>query len=316
MSLSSFDHCRLQPAGPGLAALRFKVADQAAHTFKAASCMFYWSAHVFYRYRQLHRAAVAVQAAWRGYQQRQQYLATLTAAVTLQAAYQGLKVRTAIKQSHAFAVFLQSCCRCRRDRAAFLRLRTAAVVLQAGVRGWQARQRYGLGNLIAVWCRLLQTSPTDRSRHTVHARSMLGILMPFLNAYHIACWSAKHPTHPHITEEAESQSVPLLSCAVCSSCSRPVWWCKHSGAAGQYAAGLHSSTHQQQLSKQSGVAAKPEKLTSNTELQLSESRQHGDALQIGGPTSSSKQQQWHCRAALEANKCVPRYSSRRQLSLP
>ncbi len=95
------------------------------------------------RHQQQRNAAVTLQAAWRAKQPRLQYSSLQAAAYALQAAYQGFRVRQAIRQSHAFAVFLQSCCKCRRDRAAFLAKRQAAVALQAAICGWQERRRCG-----------------------------------------------------------------------------------------------------------------------------------------------------------------------------
>lgn len=94
-----------------------------------------------YRYQQQRSTAIILQTAWRARQPRVQYGRLHAAAQAVQAAYQGYRVRQAIKQSHAFAVFLQSCCRCRRQRAVFLDQKRAAIALQAAVRAWQERSR-------------------------------------------------------------------------------------------------------------------------------------------------------------------------------
>ncbi|XP_051739248.1 unconventional myosin-IXAb isoform X15 [Ctenopharyngodon idella] len=81
-------------------------------------------------------AAVCVQAAWRGYRERRQYLQQKRAVLLIQRRW-----RRFLQRRERAAGLIQAVWRTHRQRHRFLQQRRAAVTLQAACRGRQARQR-------------------------------------------------------------------------------------------------------------------------------------------------------------------------------
>ncbi|KAM9326862.1 abnormal spindle-like microcephaly-associated protein [Gastrophryne carolinensis] len=91
-----------------------------------------------------YKAALVLQAAWRMYQERKNFIKAKCAAVTLQAAYRGYRIRKkrAIMEHSAFQIqsWFRRCCHTRLQRDQYLSIRTSAIVLQRAFRDFLARQ--------------------------------------------------------------------------------------------------------------------------------------------------------------------------------
>lgn len=81
-------------------------------------------------------AAVCLQAAWRSYRERRQYLQQKRAVLLIQTRW-----RRFLQRRERAAGLIQAVWRTHRQRHRFLQQRRAAVTLQAACRGRQARQR-------------------------------------------------------------------------------------------------------------------------------------------------------------------------------
>ncbi|MCJ8736085.1 hypothetical protein PDJAM_G00254800 [Pangasius djambal] len=84
-----------------------------------------------------HRAAVCVQAAWRGYRERRLYLLQRDAVLLLQRSWR----RCVQQQRHRAACLIQAFWRAHKQRQIYWQLSKAVITLQAAWRGHQARQR-------------------------------------------------------------------------------------------------------------------------------------------------------------------------------
>ncbi|XP_026774403.3 unconventional myosin-IXAb isoform X2 [Pangasianodon hypophthalmus] len=84
-----------------------------------------------------HRAAVCVQAAWRGYRERRLYLLQRDAVLLLQRSWR----RCVQQQRHRAACLIQAFWRAHKQRQRYWQLSKAVITLQAAWRGHQARQR-------------------------------------------------------------------------------------------------------------------------------------------------------------------------------
>ncbi|NXC84660.1 ASPM protein, partial [Cercotrichas coryphoeus] len=105
-------------------------------------------------YRSLRRAAIHIQAVYRGVRVRRSLEHMHSAASTIQAAYRMLRDRRAYQNMRIAAVVIQNYYRSylkgKSQRKKYLRMRSSVVVIQAAYRGMKARQELKLLHLSAV----------------------------------------------------------------------------------------------------------------------------------------------------------------------
>ncbi|XP_059334673.1 abnormal spindle-like microcephaly-associated protein [Ammospiza nelsoni] len=99
-------------------------------------------------YHSLRRAAIRIQAVYRGVRVRRNLKHMHSAASTIQAAYRMLRDRRAYQNMRVAAVLIQNYCRCylkgKNQRKKYLTMKNSVLVIQAAYRGMRARQELKL----------------------------------------------------------------------------------------------------------------------------------------------------------------------------
>ncbi|NXA80566.1 ASPM protein, partial [Thryothorus ludovicianus] len=120
-------------------------------------------------YQRLRRAAVHIQAVYRGVRVRRRLEHMHSAASTIQAAYRMLRDRRAYQSVRMAAMVIQNYCRCylkgKNQRKEYLTMKNSVLVIQAAYRGMKARQELKLLHVSAVVIQSSYRMCTQRRRY-------------------------------------------------------------------------------------------------------------------------------------------------------
>lgn len=130
-------------------------------------------------------AAIVVQAAWRGHRMRSNLRRQRAAATAIQAAFRGHCLRAAYVRQRDAAIAIQSAVRQRQARQEFLRAKAAAITIQRHARGMLARQEASARlSAILVLQRWVRTHLEGRKQDALdrmkqQMASLAGVLQQF-----------------------------------------------------------------------------------------------------------------------------------------